>query len=89
MYKKITTIEEYSAEPAIGSPLCNKKYSPCIRVDAPLLIRLLEYAREDASSDLDLHFLASEMIKRIEAGRVLTMTDYESLIAPPVVAEPE
>lgn len=84
MYKKVTTIEEYSdAPPFNGGPAMQnsaKKYAPCIRVDVPLLIRLLEFAREDASSDLDLHALASRMISESEGGKVLTMEDYEELI---------
>jgi hypothetical protein len=29
-----------------------------IKLDIPLLIRLLEYAREDAKTDMDLHNVA-------------------------------
>jgi hypothetical protein len=29
-----------------------------IKLDVPLFIRLLEYAREDAKSDMDLHKVA-------------------------------
>ena len=67
MYKKVTTIEEYSDAPPFSGVSSNanqsgiKKYAPCVRVDVPLLIRLLEFAREEASSDLDLHALASRM----------------------------
>ncbi len=49
-----------------------------IRVSVPLLIRLMEFAREDAKSDLDLHFVAENAI---ECGnRVLDMDDYKELI---------
>ena len=34
-----------------------------ITVDVPLFIRLLEYAREDAQTDMDLHDLADRAIK--------------------------
>jgi hypothetical protein len=93
MYKKITTVEEYSdsMDPSLGpvassapaAPKNNgngKKYAPCIRTDIPLMIRLLEFAREDASSDMDLHALTAEMIAMSEEGRVLTMNDYGELI---------
>lgn len=86
MYKKITTVEEYSdvvdqPQAAVRAGI-KKKYAPCIRLDVPLLIKLLEYAREDASSDLDLHVLAEEMMDLSEdKGRVLTIGDYEGLIS--------
>lgn len=48
--------------------------------DIPLLIRLMEFAREDAKSDVDLHFIAEKMIKESEDGEVLTMKHYSKLI---------
>jgi hypothetical protein len=51
-----------------------------IKVDVPLFIRLLEYAREDAQTDMDLHDLAENIIKLSEAGRVLSMNDYNTII---------
>jgi hypothetical protein len=33
-----------------------------ITVDVPLFIRLLEYAREDAQTDMDLHDVADNII---------------------------
>lgn len=51
-----------------------------IKVDVPLLIRMLEYAREDAKSDMDLHFFTENLIKRSTEGKTLSMEDYESLL---------
>jgi hypothetical protein len=48
-------------------------------VDVPLLIRLLEYARESIEDDVDIHFLAARMIRESEDGKVLTMEDYKTL----------
>lgn len=91
MYKKVTTVtEEYSDMPISGNGMkpaaingnvdpC-RLYAPCIRVDIPLMIRLLEYAREDASSDIDLHNLTAKMLEESLEGRVLTMADYEELV---------
>ena len=58
-----------------------------ITVDVPLLIRLLEYAREDAKTDMDLHDLAENAIKLSEEGRTLTMNDYDAIV-PKQEAEP-
>ena len=52
-----------------------------ITVDIPLFIRLLEYAREDAKTDMDLHNVAEKAIAASETGKTLTMTDYDSLVA--------
>jgi hypothetical protein len=51
-----------------------------VRIDIPLLIRLLEYAREDAGSDLDLHDLAEKLIMCGARGKMLTMRDYDKLV---------
>lgn len=50
-----------------------------VSVDVPLLIRLLEYAREDAKTDMDLHDVAERLIKLSQAGRTLTMHDYDNI----------
>lgn len=50
-----------------------------IRIDVPLLIRLLEYAREDAKTDLDLHDVAEQLIDLSSTGQILTMKDYTKI----------
>lgn len=50
-----------------------------ITVDVPLFIRLLEYAREDAETDIDLHNLTERIISLAASGQTLTMADYESI----------
>ena len=52
-----------------------------VTVDIPLFIRLLEYAREDAKTDMDLHNVAEKAIAASETGKTLTMADYDSLVA--------
>jgi hypothetical protein len=51
-----------------------------ITVDVPLFIRLLEYAREDAQTDMDLHNVADNIIDLSEEGEVLTMDDYNAIV---------
>ena len=50
-----------------------------ITVDVPLFIRLLEYAREDAKTDMDLHYVVENIISLSASGKTLTMADYESI----------
>ena len=52
-----------------------------VTLDVPLFIRLLEYAREDAKTDMDLHNVAEKAIAASETGKTLTMADYDSLVA--------
>jgi len=52
-----------------------------VTLDIPLFIRLLEYAREDAKTDMDLHNVAEKAISLSETGRTLTMNDYDALVA--------
>ena len=47
-----------------------------ITVDIPLMIRLLEYAREDAKTDMDLHSLTERLIEIRNKG-TLSMADYD------------
>lgn len=52
-----------------------------ITLDVPLLMRLLEYAREDAQSDMDLHNVITNALKHKHMGP-LGMEHYNVLIAP-------
>ena len=49
-------------------------------LDIPLLIRLLEYAKEDAQTDMDLHKVAENIIRLSKEGKTLTMSDYNSIV---------
>ena len=51
-----------------------------ITVDVPLFIRLLEYAREDAKTDMDLHDVAENAVSLSADGKTLTMNDYSALV---------
>ena len=51
-----------------------------VTLDIPLLIRLLEFAREDASDDMTLHQIAERLIGMGEEGQSLTMSDYDEIV---------
>ena len=53
-----------------------------IKIDVPLLIRLLEYAREDAKEDIDLHRAVENAIDLSRLGGTLGMIDYENIVGP-------
>lgn len=58
----------------------NENEEDVVKFNVPLLIRLLEYAREDSSSDIDLHLVAERIIDLSEEGEVLTMDHYSKII---------
>lgn len=49
-----------------------------VTLDIPFIIRLLEYSREDAKSDMDLHKVVERLINIRKKG-VLTMADYKTV----------
>lgn len=51
-----------------------------INMDIPLFLRALEYAKEDAQSDMDLHDFTEKAIALAKTKNPLTMNDYISLI---------
>ena len=51
-----------------------------IKLDVPLFIRLLEYAREDATGDVDLHRVAENAVDLSRLAGALGMMDYNILV---------
>jgi hypothetical protein len=51
-----------------------------ITMDVPLFIRMLEYAREDASQDVDLHDVTEKAVVLNKDMDVLTMDSYDSIV---------
>ena len=51
-----------------------------IRMDVELFIRVMEYAHEDAKTDQEIHQL-TERAASMSRDRILTMEDYEALVA--------
>lgn len=59
----------------------NKKDSiDTLTIDIPLFIRLLEYAREDAKNDVDLHNVAENALSLSKTKNTLAMKDYEKIV---------
>ena len=51
-----------------------------ITMDVPLFLRMLEYAKEDAQTDMDLHNVTERATKLGLDGDVLTMKDYAMIV---------
>lgn len=51
-----------------------------ITMDVPLLIRIMEFAKEDAQDDMALHRVAEKLIAMSKSGKTLSMQDYDSVV---------
>lgn len=58
-----------------------------LSMDVPLFIRLLEWAKEDAQTDMQLHKVAENLVAMSAEGKTLSMEEYEAALkgteAPP------
>ena len=86
--KVLNPIEEVETEEEINSTefLQNRKpidsnFVDTIGLSIPLLIRMLEYAKEDAKTDMDLHFAAENMIQLAKTKESLNMSDYDNIVS--------
>ena len=61
-------------------PAVEENPEDTVTMDIPLLIRLLEYAREDAETDMDLHNVTDMLIELSKDGDVLTMDNYDQIV---------
>jgi hypothetical protein len=51
-----------------------------ITMDIPLFIRMLEYSREDAAEDMDLHDVTEKANKLGKEKGILSMEDYDAIV---------
>lgn len=51
-----------------------------VSLDIPLLIRLLEYAREEVNDDATLHRITENIVALDRDDDFLTMKDYDNII---------
>ena len=85
----MSPIEEMEAEEEINSVdyIQNRQpvdynFDSTISLSIPLLLRMMEYAKEDAKTDMDLHFATENMIQLAKTKKSLHMDDYESIVSP-------
>ena len=51
-----------------------------VAMDVPLLIRIMEWAHEEAKTDVELHRVAENLVAMSEEGRTLSMEDYDAAL---------
>ena len=66
---------------ALMEPTAKENPTDTASLDIPLLIRIMEYAKEDAQTDMDLHKVAENIIELSKQGRTLTMKDYSNIVS--------
>ena len=76
-----TTVEEHFNNAPI-KPTKIENEEDVIHLNVPLMVRLLEYAREESEGDVDLHLVAERLIQLSEEGDVLEMENYEEIVPP-------
>ncbi len=52
-----------------------------VTMDVPLLLRVMEYAKEDAKTDMDLHRVADNLIRLSASGKTLDMSSYNQIVS--------
>jgi hypothetical protein len=65
---------------ADGEDRTEQNPTDTVTVDVPLLIRLMEYAKEDAADDMALHQVAERLTQLSAEGKTLTMDDYDAIV---------
>jgi len=81
------TLDEVRPIDPNSPKLLFKNPKDVVKMDVPLFIRLLEYAREDAKTDMDLHDVAENIIGMSSEGRVLSMADYSKIISKKMIED--
>ena len=90
MYKKIThnIVEEHYDHPAVIPVSLRpsmKAESPeneedVVKFNIPLILKMLEWAREESSKDMELHVIVERLIELGEEGDTLTMDNYSEIV---------
>jgi len=68
---------------ALGETEINEEDSnpvDTVTLEIPLLIRILEYSKEDAKTDMDLHKVAEKLIELNVEGSALSMDSYDEIV---------
>ena len=61
-------------------PMVEENPIDTITMDVPLFIRMLEYAKEDTKTDMQLHVATEKALDLGVEGKTLTMDDYDAIV---------
>jgi hypothetical protein len=71
-------VQEFFSQPMPGQDAIDT-----ISMDIPLFLRMLEYAKEDAQEDVDLHDVTQRATELSKMKAFLSMEDYNEIVAAP------
>jgi hypothetical protein len=74
----LNKIKEFFSQPIPGEDAVDT-----ISMDIPLFLRMLEYAKEDAQEDVDLHDVTQRATELSKMKPFLSMEDYNEIVAAP------
>lgn len=77
MLRKIVKIKKYYNDHEDDSD----DLASAVDIDTPLLLRLLEFARESTTTDVDLHKVIENLLKLKSEYDTLTMECYDQVVA--------
>ena len=52
-----------------------------VTLDIPLLLRIMEYSKEDAQDDMALHYVTEKLIELSQTNDVLSMDHYDQIVS--------
>ena len=52
-----------------------------VSMDIPLLLRIMEYSKEDAKTDMDLHHVVEKLVELSKSGQTLNMDHYNEIMS--------
>ena len=64
----------------LDTPISGDNPIDTIMMDVPLFMRMLEYAKEDAKTDMDLHHVTEKAIALSTNGEILNMDNYDEIV---------
>lgn len=70
----------YDKLASLDEDVSNNNPTDTVTMDVPLLIRVMEFAREDAQTDMDLHDVAEKLISLSASGEALGMDSYNQIV---------
>ena len=74
--KDLKQVQEFFSQPIPGQDAIDT-----ISMDIPLFLRMLEYAKEDAQEDVDLHDVTQRATELSKTKPFLSMEDYNEIVA--------
>jgi len=76
--KDLKKVQEFFSKPM--GEATKEDPTDIIAMDVPLFLRMLEWAKEEAAEDVDLHEVTERAIEAVKLRGLLSMDDYDSLI---------